>query len=217
MTSPAWTFVVAAVIAAVVDWIAVARLDLRTERVAKPAVVVALLGVALAMEPSVESPRPWIVAGLAASLAGDILLLPGGRFRAGLLAFLVAQLAYLVAFVQWPLDVIGAIAGVGGVAVLFAAVGRRIASGAAAIDRVTEIAVMAYLVAISGMAIAATATLVPAIAVGAWLFVLSDTVLGWRRFVADPESPALLSPMSRLAVMSPYHVAQLLIVLSLAT
>jgi len=216
MTSPAWTFVVAATIAAVVDWIAVTRLDFRTERFAKPAVVVALLGVALTMEPSMASPRPWIVAGLAASLAGDALLLPGGRFRAGLAAFFVAQVAYLGAFVQWPLEVVGALIGMIGAAVLYAVAGRRIAAGAVATDRATGLAVIAYLIAISAMAVAATATLAPVLVAGAWLFVASDAVLGWRRFVADPTGAALASPLSRLAVMVPYHVGQALLVLSLA-
>ncbi|MEK6719924.1 MAG: lysoplasmalogenase family protein [Chloroflexota bacterium] len=216
MTSPAWTFAVAAVLIAVVDWVAVVRLDLRTERFAKPAVIVALLGVAANLEPNVVGARPWVVAALVASLAGDVLLLPGGRFRAGLAAFFLAQVAYLGSFVQWPLEVVGALIGMIGAAVLYAVAGRRIAAGAAATDRATGLAVIAYLIAISAMAVAATATLAPALVAGAWLFVASDAVLGWRRFVADPTGAALASPLSRLAVMVPYHVGQTLLVLSLA-
>lgn len=216
MTSPAWTFLVAAAIAAALDWLSLVRHDLRTERIAKPAVIVALIVVALTLDPVVPAARPWVVAALVASLAGDLLLLPGGRFRPGLAAFFVAQLLYLVAFVQRPLDPIGAVVAIVGVGVVYAVAGRHIVEAAAAADRRLGAAVLAYLGAISLMAIAASATFEPLIVVGAWLFVASDAVLGWTRFVGgirdlDPDAPPL-----RLAVMVPYHAAQALLVLSLA-
>lgn len=219
MTSPAWTFLVAAAIAAVVDWFAILRHDLRLERFAKPAVIVALLAVAVTMEPegsSLAAARPWLIVALSGSLVGDVLLLPGGRFRAGLAAFLVAQLVYVVVFLHRPLDAIGAVAGIAGVAVVYVAAGRRIAESAAATDRTLGMAVLAYLGAISLMAIAATATLAPLVVVGAWLFVVSDAVLGWTRFVGGIRGIAPDAPALRLAVMVPYHAAQVLLVLSLA-
>lgn len=216
MTSPAWTFFVATAIAAAVDWLSLVRQDLRTERIAKPAVIVALIAVAMTLDPVVPAARPWVVAALVASLAGDLLLLPGGRFRPGLAAFLAAQLAYLVAFVQRPLDPIGAVVGIVGVAVLHVVAGRRIAERAAATDQRLGVAVLAYLGAISLMAIAATATFEPLIAAGAWLFVTSDAVLGWTHFVGGIRSLTADAPVARLAVMVPYHAAQALLVLSLA-
>ena len=216
MTSPAWTFLVAAAIAAAADWFAILRLDTRLERLAKPAVIVALIAVALTMEPRLAVARPWVVAALVASLAGDVLLLPGGRFRAGLAAFLVAQLAYLVVFLHRPLDAVGAVIGIVGVAVVYAVAGRRIAEAAASTDRMLGGAVLAYLGAISVMAVAASATLVPAAIVGAWLFVASDAVLGWTRFVGGIRELAADAPLMRLAVMVPYHAAQVLLVVSLA-
>lgn len=64
----------------------------------KPLATLAL--VALVLRTTVASRyRTWIAAGLAASLAGDILLmLPQGLFVAGLAAFLLAHLCYIRAF-----------------------------------------------------------------------------------------------------------------------
>ena len=76
------------------------------ERIAKPAVMVALIAAAAHRDAGRSrrrsAVRPWLVAALVASLVGDVLLLPPGRFVPGLLAFLVAHLAYVVAFVQLP-------------------------------------------------------------------------------------------------------------------
>jgi uncharacterized membrane protein YhhN len=58
-----------------------------------------LLGAAWLIWPAPSLYRSVIVLGLALSLAGDILLLlPAKRFIAGLVAFLFAHVAYLVAF-----------------------------------------------------------------------------------------------------------------------
>lgn len=64
----------------------------------KPLATLAL--VALVLRTSAASRyRAWIAAGLAASLAGDILLmLPQGLFVPGLAAFLLAHLCYIRAF-----------------------------------------------------------------------------------------------------------------------
>lgn len=219
MTSPAWTFLVATVIAAVVDWVAILRHDLRIERLAKPAVIVALLAVAVTMEPAraaLAEARPWLILALVASLAGDLLLLPGGRFRPGLAAFLVAQVLYVVVFLHRPLEPVGAVVGIVGVAIVYVVAGRRIAASAAATDRTLGMAVLGYLGAISIMAIAATATVAPLVIAGAWLFVVSDAVLGWTRFVGGVRGIDPDAPMMRLSVMVPYHAAQALLVFSLA-
>ncbi len=216
MTSPAWTFLVAAIIAAAVDWVAVVRDDPRTERIAKPAVIVALILVVFTLRSDVPAAVPWVFVALVASLLGDVFLLPGGRFRPGLAAFLVAHLAYIVAFVQRPLDVVGAIVGIVGVALLYAFVGRRILAAAMAGDRSLGVAVGAYLAAISAMAVVGTATLVPFAVAGAWLFVASDAVLGWTRFVGPIRGSGREAPAVALAIIVPYHAAQVLLVLSFA-
>ena len=101
-------------------------------------------------------------------------------------------------------------------AILIAVAGRRIAIAAGLVERSIGIAVAAYLGAISAMAIVATATFEPLVIAGAWLFVLSDALLGWTRFVGDIGRIAAGTPIARLAVMVPYHAAQVLLVLALA-
>jgi uncharacterized membrane protein YhhN len=61
------------------------------------------------------------------------------------------------------------------------------------------------------MAIAATASGNLVAAAGAWLFVASDTLLGWDRFAAAPTSSSRDAAIRRLAVIVPYHAAQLLL------
>ena len=64
----------------------------------KPLATLALVALVLRTT-AASSYRIWIAAGLAASLAGDILLmLPQGLFVAGLAAFLLAHLCYIGAF-----------------------------------------------------------------------------------------------------------------------
>ncbi len=208
-----------AAIAAVIDWIAVwmdGPRSLAVERVAKPLVLLALLAATLAWPADPgdgAAVRPWLVAALAASLAGDVLLLPPGRFIPGLVAFLLAHLAYLVAFAQLPGSVPWAIVGVVLAGVVVATVGRTVLGAARRVGLVAPVAV--YLVAICGMAIAATRTGLPAAIVGAWLFVASDAMLAWGRFQApapgSPRGPARL----RVAVMITYHLGQVLLVASL--
>jgi uncharacterized membrane protein YhhN len=209
-----------AAIAAVIDWAAVwvgGRWGLAVERIAKPAVLVALLAAALtahAWTPEAQAARPWLVLGLVASLAGDVLLLPPGRFVPGLLAFLVAHVAYLVAFLQLPGEVPWLVIGIVAAAVLVMTVGRALVRAAARVGLAGPVA--AYLIAIMLMAVAATRTGEPAAIAGAWLFVASDAMLGWGRLRA-PEQGLQRGggPTQRVAVMVTYHLGQVLIVLAL--
>jgi uncharacterized membrane protein YhhN len=209
-----------AAIAAVIDWVAVwvgGANGRRVERIAKPAVMVALLGAALvahAWTPEAQAARPWLVLGLVASLAGDVLLLPPGRFVPGLLAFLAAHLAYLVAFLQLPGDVTWLIAGVVAAAALALTVGRALVRAAARAGLAGPVA--AYLVAIMLMAVAATRTGEFVAIAGAWLFVASDAMLGWGRLRAPrPGLPRGGGRTQRTAVMVTYHLGQGLILLAL--
>jgi uncharacterized membrane protein YhhN len=191
--------------------------------VAKPAVLVALLVAAVASTPAPGSPeaaaRPWLVAGLAASLAGDVLLLPPGRFVGGLVAFLLAHLAYLAAFLVVGVGVPWLAAGALGAAVVGATVGVRLVRAAGRAGLAAPVAV--YLVAILAMAVAATGTARPAAIAGAWLFVTSDALLGWGRFGRNPTGRPVGEGGGggrslRLGVIVTYHAAQLLILLALA-
>lgn len=209
-----------ACVTAVVDWAAVwidSPASHRVERLAKPAALLALLAAVLVWPEAAGSPattvRPWVVAALAASLAGDVLLLPPGRFTAGLIAFLVAHLAYLGAFVQLPGSVPWLVAGIVAAVLLAATVGRALVG--AARRHGLGIPVAVYLLAICAMAVVATRTGLPPAVVGAWLFVASDSMLGWARFRASAHEPARTVWARRVAVIATYHAAQLLLVVAL--
>ncbi len=215
-----WVPLAVAVVAAIANWAAVwagGPVGRATERIAKPLVIIALIAVALvapASTPLAASIRPWLVGGLAASLAGDILLLPPARFVPGLAAFLVAHLAYLAAFLLVPGDPAWLVVGLMAGAVVAATVGRVLLRAARAAGLGGAVAV--YLAVITVMAVVATRTGEPAAIAGAWLFVTSDALLGWRRFRAsDLERERGGWRMLRTGVMVTYHLAQGLILLAL--
>ncbi|MEO8469732.1 MAG: lysoplasmalogenase [Chloroflexota bacterium] len=209
MTSLELVLLAAAGVVAATDWFFVARGDARHERIAKPAVIVILLLPALFGDPEARPMSLLLAAALGASFFGDILLLPPVRFSAGLAAFLLAHVAYLAAFLLGPLHApaaaVGAVVGV----VLLVLVGRPILSGASAAGMRRPVA--AYFGAIVLMAIAATASGSWVAAAGAWLFVTSDAVLGWRQFVGSPEARHDAPAWHRLGVMVPYHLGQILL------
>lgn len=212
-------FSIAAVLA-VANWIAVWRggpVGLAVERATKAAVMVALIVAAVladAPTPEARAVRPFLVAGLLSSLAGDVLLLPPGRFVPGLVAFLLGHVAYLVAFVMLPGDIPWLVAGLVAAAVLIATVGRVLVRAARRIGLGGPVAM--YLVAICAMAMAATRTGEPAAIAGAWLFVASDAMLGWGRLRAPtPGMPRGGGRALGVAVMVTYHLAQGLLVLAL--
>lgn len=197
------------VVLAVVDWVAVARHDKRTETWAKPATLVALIAVAAASGATDHDGGGWLLVALAFGLLGDVMLLSDSttRFQAGLGSFLLGHLAYLVCFVQVGLGHAGwALAG----AVVTAAaltVARGVLPATHRSDGLAlSVPVAVYMAVISAMTVAAWATGEWLVAVGASVFLASDTMLAVNRFVR-PWSWA------RMAVMMTYHVGQALIVL----
>ena len=209
-----------AAVAAVVDWTAVAvggRRGSTLERLAKPAVLLALIALVL-VQPDLAGSgggHGWLLAGLVASLAGDVLLLPPGRFVPGLAMFLLAHLASLAAFVTGGgLMTAWLVAGAAVAVVVLLTAGRLLVGAARRIG--LAVPVSAYMAAISLMAIAATGTGEPAAIAGGWLFVASDAMLGWGRFRSpSPGVPRAGGRRLGVAVMVSYHLAQALIVLAL--
>jgi uncharacterized membrane protein YhhN len=187
-----------------INWIAVAQQpeeQRSVEYVTKPAALVALLLFAA----TGRDPSLWLVAALGFSLLGDVyLMLPGNFFTAGLTAFLVAHLAYITDFdaglglrVLWFV-----IAG----GISYFLVARRILGCIE--DQKMRPAVGLYIAVICYMVGSAIASASIPAAAGALLFLTSDTLLAWDRFV-EP------SPNSRVMVMATYHLGQLLLVVAL--
>lgn len=159
--------------------------------------------------------RAPLLAGLLLSLLGDVALLwPQQGFLPGLVAFLLAHLAYLLAFTRgvrlgaWPL----AFAGHG---LLAAAVLALLWPGVPAPLRAP---VLAYVLCLAAMAAqtasawfarraqadAGTRRRLAGAAVGGLLFVTSDALLAFDRF----HSPL---PMATLWILASYWAAQWLI------
>lgn len=85
---------------AVLEWIAVARHNRQLEYFAKPATLLLLLLWFASQTAGIPSPLRWLyLIGLALSLLGDALLMfPVRLLRQGVIAFLFAHLAYVIAF-----------------------------------------------------------------------------------------------------------------------
>jgi hypothetical protein len=66
MTTASWTLLVVAWVLAVGNWVAVARRQKRLEYVCKPVTLAALIGMALALDPTHGDTRAWFVVALAA-------------------------------------------------------------------------------------------------------------------------------------------------------
>lgn len=209
MTSAAFVLLALTAVVAAIDWIAVSRSMRVLEFVGKPLVMVGLIAATLALDPGSELARGLLILGLALSLIGDVcLMLPSDAFVAGLAAFLAAHVAYIAAMLVLGVDLGGLLFGVLVMAVVGVVVARRIILGARAADPKLTGPVTAYIVVLSLMVVAATGTGRVAAIVGALLFAVSDSILGWTRFVSD-------FPRSRVVVMVTYHLAQFGLVLAL--
>jgi uncharacterized membrane protein YhhN len=195
-------WLLAFLVLAVADWIAVALQQRPTEWILKPLALLALIGWA-ATSPS---PNWWLVAALAFSLAGDVfLMLPFGLFVAGVAAFLLAHLAYL-----GTLD--GPIAArLGWWAAVLVVTGPFAMRIYRSVTRPPLRAGLAvYMLALTAMTGSAIATGVPAASVGATLFLASDTLIAWDRFVSP-------QPWARPVIMATYHLGQLGLAVALRT
>ncbi len=150
----------------------------------------------------------WIVVGLLLSAAGDACLLFDRWFDAGIAAFLLGHVAYVVAFAsalppsRWPALVLLPVAGAAVAAGLWLwpYLGRRRPAVAAYI---TVISVMVW-GAVSG---ALAGALPWTTGIGALAFYASDLLVARHRFVTARF-------VNRLAGLPLYYVGQLLIALT---
>jgi sterol desaturase/sphingolipid hydroxylase (fatty acid hydroxylase superfamily)/uncharacterized membrane protein YhhN len=180
-------------------------------RVCKPLVMGLALAWAVARlreaGPGRRGTPALLAVALAASLAGDVALMFEGGFLPGLVAFLLAHLAYVVLFARGvgPLPNRAAL-------VVCAAFGLAMAwvlwphvPGALRWPVVAYVAVICTMGAQAiGRAVVLRDPAAMAVAAGAVLFMASDTQLALNRFVAP-------LPVSPLGILSTYFAAQLLI------
>lgn len=200
---------IATALVAATDWWTRLAHHPRLETWTKPCTTVLVIGLALVSGASAGRIAVAVVA-LLLCLGGDIALMPVvDKFVLGLTSFLLGHVVFIVLFVQYGLDA----PRLGGLAILLAAVlvmsvGNIIVRGAATKDRALKQPVTAYLLVISTMSAFGWATGSIWVIVGSTLFVISDSVLGWREFVRE-------RPWMPVAVMVTYHGAIVSLALSL--
>ncbi|MEZ5637968.1 MAG: lysoplasmalogenase family protein [Burkholderiaceae bacterium] len=177
----------------------------------KPMTMAVAIVLVLRRQGAAGSGHGWLVAALLASMAGDVLLmLPGNLFIPGLAAFLLAHLCYIALFRRqqaWfpnrPALVLALATGGTMLALFWDSLG----------DAGLKAAVSAYVVVISLMAAQAIgrATVLQDrastwVAIGACVFMLSDTLIAINRFLTPV-------PLASLWILGTYYLAQMLIVL----
>jgi uncharacterized membrane protein YhhN len=194
---------------AVLDWWAVAADRRHVERWAKPGVMVFLIAAAVLIPAESDWIRWWIVIGLAFGLVGDVLLFQD-RFIPGAAAFLVGHLAYIVALVPIEHPLPAVVFGLVIVGAFAISLGRCIVRGAWGQSPLLGGIVIAYMITIGAVVVLAVGSWSTVAGIAALLFMTSDTLLAWARFVGS-------APGGRVAVMVTYQLAQAGFVLAIPT
>lgn len=197
------------------DWLAVWRRYFRIEYALKPLTLVLLIAATASADlPAVKG---WVLAALVFGLIGDIALMLShdvagkldAAFLIGLTSFLAGHVCYLAAFARHGLHGVQLIAGGLVVAGSAALTLPRILVRAKRIGGQELMAIIgAYAGVLGAMAVLAVGTAGVLTAIGGLLFLASDTVIAWERFV----KPVRHGPV---VVIVTYHLAQILIVLGL--
>jgi uncharacterized membrane protein YhhN len=179
----------------------------------KPTASTLFLGVALASSALETTYGTLILLGLVFSWLGDVLLIPKDQpnaFKAGVLSFGFAHLAYAAAFVTLGQEPTSLLAGVLCVAVAALLLAPRIRAGVPAAFKGV---VLAYMVVISIMLAVASgasgAVPMPWIFIGALLFYLSDLAVARERFFESGFE-------NRLFGLPAYYAAQVILAMTCA-
>jgi alkenylglycerophosphocholine/alkenylglycerophosphoethanolamine hydrolase len=207
---------------AALDWTAISINKRRLRLFSKPLVMLAILGWLWSID-GLTDRILWFAAGILFSLAGDIFLaLPKERFVAGLIAFLIAHMSYIIGL-NPTLPTIGLASVIIIIIVILTARGfyQRIAEALTLKgNEKLKLPVLIYTSVISIMLISALMTLIRPdtdwsvasallVSAGALLFFISDALLAWNKFVERISR-------ADLKVMIAYHLGQMGIVLGAA-
>jgi uncharacterized membrane protein YhhN len=210
-------FWITALIFAALESLALWKKWTRLEYLAKPAVMIVLF-LWLWTSVGLGGAALWFGLGILLSLTGDILLMISldRLFLAGLIAFLLAHLAYLIGFnipipeiSSWGF-VLAVIVGLGGVRVIRRIIAPLAASGQARM----RMPIMIYGAVISLMLLSAlmkmtdftwNANAAALVGVGAFLFYISDIILAWNKFVAPIQH-------GRIYNIGAYHLGQITLI-----
>lgn len=203
-----------ALLFALLESIAVSRNLKRLEYIAKPAVM-AFLFLWLYTTTGLQGTTLWFGLGILLSLVGDVLLMISldRLFLPGLAAFLLAHLSYITGFRAelttvnvWSLILLAFIA-INASRLLRRIVGAMRARG----ENTLILPVIVYGIVISIMLYAAMSTTsnltwsplaASLVSAGALLFVASDVILAWMKFVAPLKN-------ARIWNIALYHLGQI--------
>jgi uncharacterized membrane protein YhhN len=210
---------VLAFLAAIVNEFAEYRNQRTLVYIAKPAVMVFLFAW-LAATAGLSGPLLYFGLGIVFSMGGDIfLMLPDEEkwFLPGLVSFLLAHVFYIIGlnYIVPPLNVFGVFLAIS-IALFVAQIYRRLAAGlhAKGLDRL-RMPVLVYSIVISLMWLSALQTLFQvgwhattalAVSIGATLFVASDIILAWNRFVSPIKNGQIINLLT-------YHLGQILLII----
>lgn len=210
--NPGWIWVVIGI--AFLDWYAIWNENERLNWFTKPAVILALL-IWLGASAGFHGRLLWFGLALVFGLLGDIfLLLPRRFFFAGLVAFLLGHVAYIIGLwfplsqFRFPHLILSIL-----IVALLALIAPAILRGMSAkeFSRKLRAPVILYMLIISTMVFFAVSTLLQAswhmpasllAALGGAVFFCSDSMLAYREFVQP-------FPKARFWVRVTYHLAQI--------
>lgn len=208
---------IAAIIFAVLEALALRKDSPRLEYIAKPAVMIALF-LWLLTSVGMSGALLWFGLGILLSLAGDVLLMISldRMFLFGVVAFLLAHAAYVIGFniplpefSAWGL-VFAVIVSLGGSRII-----RRILDALASKGQsAMRFPIIVYSLFISLMLLSAmmklndlswSANAAALVSVGALLFYISDIILAWNKFVSPIQN-------GRIYNIAAYHLGQIMLI-----
>ncbi len=210
-------FLLFAILFAVLESLALWKYWLKLEYIAKPAVMISLF-VWLFTSTGLNGALLWFGLGLILSLAGDVLLMLSldRFFLFGLVAFLLAHLAYVIGF-NIPLPefslwgiVFAVMVSLGGARVIRRIVDALPSKGQARMrmpiivySTVISIMLLSAMMKLMDLTWNANAALL--VSGGAFLFYISDIILAWNKFVAPIQ-------YGRIYNIAAYHLGQIMLI-----
>jgi len=210
-------FWIAALVFAALESLALWKKSRLLEYLAKPAVMVVLF-LWLWTSTGLSGAALWFGLGILLSLTGDILLMISldRLFMAGLVAFLLAHLAYLIGF-NTPIPQISAwgfflaiMVGLGGMRTIRRIIAALVANGQARMrtpiiiyGTVISLMLLSAMMKLTDLTWNANAGVL--VSVGAFLFYVSDIILAWHKFVAPIQH-------GRIYNIGAYHLGQIILI-----
>jgi len=210
-------FLLLAILFAALESLALWKYWLKLEYIAKPAVMISLF-LWLFTSAGLNGALLWFGLGIILSLAGDVLLMLSldRFFLFGLVAFLLAHLAYVIGF-NIPLPefslwgiVFAVMVSLGGARVIRRIVDALPSRGQARMrmpiivySTVISIMLLSAMIKLMDLTWDANAALL--VSSGAFLFYISDIILAWNKFVAPIQH-------GRIYNIAAYHLGQIMLI-----